>query len=129
MQKTLADARAAGLKPQIYTHPIGFHGHGAGPIIGLYTKPGENIPGRGDYELFDDTCYAIGLNIKADIPEWANQEIAMYLEQTAAFSGGRVIYLGGTPDRNLSYLDGKENKPIPSPPNLLNTKPAWKSHE
>ncbi|HSL93134.1 MAG TPA: M24 family metallopeptidase [Bacillota bacterium] len=95
MQKTLADARAAGLKPQIYTHPIGFHGHGAGPIIGLYTKPGENIPGRGDYELFDDTCYAIELNIKADIPEWANQEIAMYLEQTAAFTGGRVIYLGG----------------------------------
>lgn len=88
-------ALQAGLRPQIYTHPIGFHGHGAGPLIGLYSKPGEALPGRGDYELFDDTCYAIELNVKADVPEWDNQEVAMYLEQTAAYAQGRLVYLGG----------------------------------
>ena len=34
----LKKAKAAGIKPQIYTHPIGYYGHGSGPTIGMWDK-------------------------------------------------------------------------------------------
>jgi len=34
----LKRARAEGLQASVYTHPIGFHGHAAGTIIGLWDK-------------------------------------------------------------------------------------------
>ncbi len=87
-------ALAEGLNPCVYSHPIGYHGHGAGPTIGLYDSQG-GVPGRGDYELFDDTAYAMELNIKKNIPEWDNQEVRIALEQTIVFTQGRVYYLAG----------------------------------
>ena len=29
-----------GLKPSIYTHPIGYHGHGAGTTLGMWDAQG-----------------------------------------------------------------------------------------
>ncbi len=92
--ESLEQARAEGIKASIYTHPIGIHGHGAGPTMGLFDRQ-EFIPFTGEYPLHDDTCYAIELNIKQEIEAWDNQEIMIALEQTAAFTGGSVIYLGG----------------------------------
>ena len=47
LQGALAQAAAEGIKASIYTHPIGYHGHGAGPTIGLWDAqngvPGEEI--------------------------------------------------------------------------------------
>ena len=40
----LARSTADGLDATIYTHPIGFHGHGAGPTIGLWDQQG-GVPG------------------------------------------------------------------------------------
>ena len=34
----LQRARAEGLRPSIYSHPLGFHGHAAGPTIGLWDR-------------------------------------------------------------------------------------------
>ncbi|MEL6356901.1 MAG: M24 family metallopeptidase, partial [Bacteroidota bacterium] len=34
----LDEGKAEGLRPTIYTHPIGYHGHGAGPTIGLWDQ-------------------------------------------------------------------------------------------
>ena len=87
-------ARAEGLKASIYTHPLGFHGHAAGPTIGLWDKQG-GVPGQGDYELFYDTCYSIELNCRCQVPEWDNQEIVVGLEQNAAFTRQGVVYLDG----------------------------------
>lgn len=42
-----ADAVAAGLDPPIYTHPIGLHGHGAGPSIGLWDNQNADPRGSG----------------------------------------------------------------------------------
>ncbi|MEO1511572.1 MAG: M24 family metallopeptidase, partial [Planctomycetota bacterium] len=36
----LAEAEARGIDAMVYTHPIGFHGHGAGPAIGMWDKQG-----------------------------------------------------------------------------------------
>jgi len=90
----LKRAKEEGLNPCVYSHPIGYHGHGAGPTIGLYDQQ-EGVPGRGDYELFNNTAYAMELNIKKEIPEWDNQEVRIALEQTIIFTKDEVYYLGG----------------------------------
>ncbi len=94
LASALQRARDEGIDGMIYTHPIGYHGHGAGPTIGLTDKQ-EGVPGKGDYELFDDTCYAMELNIKQQIPEWDGCTVRIGLEQDVAFTGGKVLYVGG----------------------------------
>lgn len=93
----LADAlrkgKAAGLQPTIYTHPIGYHGHGAGPTIGLWDQQG-GVPGKGDYPMYPNTAYSIELNTRVFIPEW-NKEIRMMMEEDAFFDGEKVEYIDG----------------------------------
>jgi Xaa-Pro aminopeptidase len=90
----LKKAKEAGLKASIYTHPLGFHGHAAGPTIGLWDNQ-VNVQGKGDYRLFYDTCYAIELNIRKNLAEWGGQEIRIALEQDAAFTREGVYFLDG----------------------------------
>lgn len=94
LHDALEKARQEGLNPTIYSHPIGVHGHGAGPIIGLWDFQ-DGVPGNGDYELFANTCYAIELNIKKTVPEWGNQEIAFALEQDAVYTANGSRWLHG----------------------------------
>lgn len=94
----LKKAREEGLKASIYTHPLGFHGHAAGPTIGLWDKQ-EGVPGQGDYPLYYDTCYSIELNCRSVVPEWDNQEVVMGVEQDAAFTRQGVTYLDGRQTR------------------------------
>ncbi len=96
LASALAKARAEGLAPRIYSHPIGYHGHAAGARIGLPDMQG-GVPGMGDYPVFPDTCWAIELSIEAPIPEWQGQTIQMALEQDA------VVTTSGT-----SFLDGRQ---------------------
>jgi len=98
LKATRDKAKGEGINPSVYTHPIGFHGHAAGPTIGLWDHQ-EGVPGRGDYELFDDTCYSIELNVRYDIPEWGGKEIRMSLEQDAVFTGGKLRFLAGRQKR------------------------------
>ena len=94
LKNAIDNANAAGLNPSIYTHPIGVHGHAAGPTIGLWDKQG-GLPGRGDHPLYPDTCYAIELNAKKQIPEWDGQEVRMALEQDAWWTGEKLVFLAG----------------------------------
>jgi hypothetical protein len=94
LKTALDQAREEGLTPSIYTHPIGYHGHGAGPTIGLWDRQ-EGVPGRGDYELFDRTCHAIELNVTKSIPEWDGQVVRMALEEDAMVADGRFEWLSG----------------------------------
>ena len=90
----LQAARDEGIRPTIYTHPIGHHGHGAGPTIGLWDQQG-GVPGRGDYPLHANTAYSIELNAETSIPEWDGQDILIKLEEDAFFDGDTVRYLDG----------------------------------
>jgi hypothetical protein len=94
LKSALEKAKGEGINPSIYSHPIGFHGHASGPTIGLWDHQ-EGVPGRGDYELFDDTCHSIELNVKHDVPEWGGKEVRMSLEQDAMFTGGNLRFLAG----------------------------------
>jgi hypothetical protein len=94
LRATLDRAREEGLTAMVYTHPIGYHGHAAGPTIGLWDRQ-DGVPGGGDYELFDDTCYSIELNVKKPVPEWDGQEVLFGLEEEAVLTRNRVRWLSG----------------------------------
>jgi Xaa-Pro aminopeptidase len=79
----LAAAKKDGLTPSIYCHPIGYHGHGAGPPIGM-TDYQQGVPGRGDYVFRPNTWHSIELNVKHPVPEWGNQIVQFALEEDAA---------------------------------------------
>ncbi len=68
--EALSTARAEGLNPQVYTHPIGYHGHAAGPTIGLWDQQ-EGVPGNGDYPLFDHTPTASSSTCAPPFPSGA----------------------------------------------------------
>jgi len=91
LRMSLEQAKKEGLKPSIYTHPIGYHGHAAGPTIGMWDKQ-NGVPGDGDYKLRAQTAYAIELNVTVNIPEWNNKPIRMMLEENALFDGKKVYY-------------------------------------
>ncbi|MDT0631350.1 M24 family metallopeptidase [Rubrivirga litoralis] len=90
----LDGARAEGIDATIYTHPIGFHGHGAGPTIGLWDQQ-DGVPGGGDYPLHPSTAYSIELNAAVAVPEWGGQAVRFMLEEDAVFDGEAVRYLDG----------------------------------
>ncbi|MEC9372349.1 MAG: M24 family metallopeptidase [Planctomycetota bacterium] len=90
----LGEASARGIDAMVYTHPIGFHGHAAGPAIGMWDKQG-GVPGTGEYPIHNLTAYSIELSIKAPVAEWGGQEVRIMLEEDAVFEDGRVEYIDG----------------------------------
>lgn len=88
-----AKAIAAGLKPTIYSHPIGYHGHAAGSAIGFWDD--QNPSPRGTHKLRPDTAWSIELSASAAVPEWRGQVIPFRLEEDAFFDGQTVRYIDG----------------------------------
>ena len=86
-------ALAQGLKPSIYTHPIGHHGHGAGPNIGYWDNQGPSL--SGERKLRANTAFSIELNAKVAVPEWDGQEVEFRSEEDAFFDGRSVRYIDG----------------------------------
>lgn len=93
LKASLDQAKSENIRPSIYTHPIGFHGHAAGPTIGLWDQQG-GVPGRGDYPLYPNTAHSIELNATVNIPEWG-KDIRIMLEEDAFFDGENVRYING----------------------------------
>jgi Xaa-Pro aminopeptidase len=96
--QVLAAARAAaaaeGIDADVYSHPLGVHGHGAGPTIGQWDEQ-DGVPGPGDYPVHLDTAYALELAIRRPVPEWDGQCVRMALEQGIALTANGVEYLDG----------------------------------
>jgi len=90
---SLTQAKSEGIKASIYTHPLGFHGHAAGPTIGMWDQQG-GVPGSGDFPLNNNTAYSIELNAATFIPEW-KKEIRMMLEEDGYYDGSGFRYIGG----------------------------------
>jgi hypothetical protein len=91
--KSLVQIRKEGIKGTVYSHPIGDHGHGAGPLIGLWDRQ-EEIKGRGEVPVLADTWYSIELNCKVPVPEWNNQEVSIGMEEDAVVDGqGRATWV------------------------------------
>ena len=84
---------AEGIRGSIYTHPLGFYGHSAGPTIGMWDNQGDT-PGAGDFPLHANTGYAIELNAVVFVKEW-NKDVRVMLEEGGFFDGGKVTYYNG----------------------------------
>ena len=67
--RTDAAAKQEGIVHSTYSHPVGFHGHAAGPAIGMWDNQGP-VPVTGAWPLAPNTAYAIEGNIKAPVAEW-----------------------------------------------------------
>jgi Xaa-Pro aminopeptidase len=83
LHASLEAMRAAGIDGTLYSHAIGEHGHGAGPLIGLWDRQ-DGVPGRGDVRLRASTWYSIELQATSPVPEWDGQRVRMMLEEDAA---------------------------------------------
>lgn len=78
-------AIAEGITPSIYTHPIGYHGHGAGTTLGM-TDYQNGVPGSGEYPFHPNTWYSIELNATHEVPEWGGIPVRFALEEDAMLS-------------------------------------------
>ena len=92
--RTRDAADREGLKHSTYTHAVGYHGHAAGPSIGMWDNQGV-VPVIGEWPLAANTAYAIEGNVKVAVPEWNGQFVQIKLEQTALFDGKTVLYAAG----------------------------------
>jgi hypothetical protein len=74
----------------VYSHPIGLHGHGAGPLIGLWDYQ-DGVPGRGDAKIIPSMWWSIELQSTTPVAEWDNQPVRMAQEEDAIIdAGGKV---------------------------------------
>lgn len=90
---TLAAMKAAGIEGTVYTHPIGDHGHGAGPLIGLWDRQ-QGVPGRGDVLILPSTWFSIELQATTPVPEWDNQPVRSAQEEDAVIDeSGKVSWV------------------------------------
>ena len=90
---TIAAATEEGLRPSIYSHPIGYHGHGAGPTIGLWDQQ-EGVPVNGDYPVYPNTAYSIELNNTVHLDSWG-KDVRIMLEEDGFWDGETFRYING----------------------------------
>jgi Xaa-Pro aminopeptidase len=64
----------------VYSHPVGMHGHGAGPLIGLWDYQ-EGVPGRGDARVLPSMWYSVELQATTPVAEWDGQPVRSAQEE------------------------------------------------
>ena len=95
LSNSLSAARSAGLKPAIYTHPLGSYGHSAGTTIGMWDAQGGVMRDDGDtYTLHANTVYAIELNTTVKLDQW-KRDIRVMLEEAGYFGPEGFRYVNG----------------------------------
>jgi hypothetical protein len=80
LRTSLMRMRAEGIDGTVYSHPIGMHGHGAGPLIGLWDYQ-DGVPGRGDAKVIPSMWFSIELQATTPVPEWKNQPVRSAQEE------------------------------------------------
>ncbi len=107
--EALEQAKKEGITGSIYSHPIGVHGHAAGPTIGMWDQQ-QGVAGPGDYPLFPNTAYSIELNAAVEIAEW-KKTIRIMLEEDGYYTAD-----------GFHYLDGRQKEIFTIPRNLEKVK-------
>ncbi|NKB88492.1 MAG: M24 family metallopeptidase [Acidobacteria bacterium] len=81
-EATMAEMEARGIRAQIYSHPLGFHGHGLGASIDFRSVQ------RGDSErmaspLRPGSYMSVELNTRTPVAEWDGQDVYIMMEDPA----------------------------------------------
>ncbi len=90
LKSSRAKMAAAGIDGTVYTHPIGLHGHGAGPLIGLWDYQ-DGVPGRGDAKVIPNMWFSIELQATTRVPEWNNQPVRSAQEEDAIVGADGIV--------------------------------------
>lgn len=93
LSKSLTEGRQEGLRPSIYSHPLGTFGHSAGTTFGLWDSQ-EGVPYQGDYPLHEHTVYAIELNNTVFVKAW-DTDVRIMLEEAGYFGPNGFRYVNG----------------------------------
>ena len=80
LASVLSRMKAKGITGTMYTHPIGLHGHGSGPLVGLWDYQ-DGVPGRGDAKVIPSMWFSIELQATTPVPEWGGQPVQMAQEE------------------------------------------------
>lgn len=92
----LERGRAEGLRPTVYSHPVGPYGHGSGTTIGM-TEKQEFVPGTGEHPLHVNTVYAMEFSVAGNVPEWGGVEVSMGLEEQIVVTAEGARFVDGYP--------------------------------
>jgi len=76
--ETMAEMTAKGITAQIYSHPLGNHGHGLGPSIDM--RSAQREPNAPPKPLRRGAYLAMELNTRTSVPEWNGQDVTVMAE-------------------------------------------------
>jgi Xaa-Pro aminopeptidase len=93
LAKSLKQGRAEGMRPAIYTHPLGSYGHSSGTTFGMWDSQ-DGVPVNGDYPLQYNTVYAIELNTTVTIKPW-KKDVRIMLEEAGFYGEDGFRYVNG----------------------------------
>ncbi len=79
--QTMSQIKREGIEAMIYSHPIGFHGHGLGPSIDFR----GNIGGGGN-KILPGSYMSIELNTSTPVAEWGGQKVTIMAEDDAVMT-------------------------------------------
>lgn len=90
-------AKEAGLRPSLYSHPIGFFGHSAGTSVD--TRPPQSQPPGFrkvmEYPMQYNTVYAIEFGCTTTVPEWKNKDVYISYEEQGVFTKNGCNWVDG----------------------------------
>jgi Xaa-Pro aminopeptidase len=87
---SLARMKAKEISGSVYSHPIGLHGHGSGPLIGLWDYQ-TGVAGRGDAKVIPNMWWSIELQAATPVAEWNGQPVRMAQEEDAVIGADGKI--------------------------------------
>jgi Xaa-Pro aminopeptidase len=80
----MAEMDELGISAQIYSHPLGNHGHGLGPSIDFRSAGRSDVSAR---VLVEGSYISIELNTRTAVPEWDGKEVYIMQEDPAYLTG------------------------------------------
>ena len=102
-EMSINQGKEEGLRPILYTHPLGFHGHAAGPTIGLFSDQ-RRQPVRGDLLVNNNTGYALELSI-VEYLDMYKRDTYIFTEESVVKKDDEVYFLAE--GRENLYIVGK----------------------
>jgi len=99
LMAVLTRMKAQDIDGTMYSHPIGMHGHGSGPLIGLWDYQ-DGVPGRGDAKVIPSMWFSVELQATTPVPEWDDQPVRMAQEEDMIIGAdGQTRWAFGRQDR------------------------------
>ena len=78
--QTMAEMDDEGITAQVYSHPLGNHGHGVGPSIDFRSSESGDAASQ---ELVEGSYISIELNTRTPVAEWDGQDVFIMQEDPA----------------------------------------------